>query len=49
VKITELHFSGATSKDTLSKIIFRSLRAELRCSTATLRELLEVKMTISSA
>jgi len=49
VKITDLHFSGAISKDTLNKEVFKSLRATFNSSMARWRDLLEEKMTKSSA
>jgi len=49
VKMTDLHFSGAISRDTLDKIVFRSLRAVFNSSMARWRDLFEEKMTISSA
>jgi len=47
--MTDLHFSGAISKDTLDKKVFKSLRATFNRSMARWRDLLEEKMTISSA
>jgi len=47
--MTDLHFSGATSKDNLIRIILRSFRAELMLSMEILRDLLEEKITRSSA
>lgn len=49
VKITDFHFSGAISKDTLVKIVFRSLRAEFKRSIARLSNLFDEKITMSSA
>jgi hypothetical protein len=49
VNITDLDFSGATSKETLIRISLRSLRARFRFLIAKLRCLFEVKITKSSA
>jgi len=43
--MTDLHFSGATSKDNLDTINLRSFRAEFMLSMEILRDLLEEKIT----
>jgi hypothetical protein len=49
VKMTDLHFSGAISRDRLVKIFFRSLRDDFIQSMARLRDLIEEKTNISFA
>lgn len=49
VKITDLHFSGAVTNETLSSISLSSVRARFWRTIARSRDLLGVNITISSA